>query len=307
MRLPAPPGPPDMRVIVSGASGLIGTALRRVLEAGGHAVVGITRDARPGWVRWDPAAGVLEPRTLDGADAIVHLAGRSLVTRWTPRARRVMWASRVDSGRMLAEAAARLERPPAVFVTGSAVGYYGDRGNEPLDEQSAPGSDFLAELCVAWEAATEPAARAGARVAAMRTGVVLESLTARLALPFRLGLGARLGDGRQWLSWILLEDLARLYVHVLEHDAIHGPVNAVAPEPVTNAGFTRALAAAVHRPAFLFAPAFALRAMLGRDMADQTLLASQRAMPVRALGGGFQFVSARIEEALPRALGEGGR
>lgn len=293
-----------MRIAISGASGMIGTALTRRLTADGHAVVGITRGARPGWIQWDPTRGALDPAALEGVEAIVHLAGRSLADgRWSAAAKREMWSSRVDAGRLLAGAAARLKMPPRVYVTGSAVGYYGDRGDEVLAETAARGAGFLAELCEAWEAATGPAARAGARVVAIRSGVVLESLTSRLRLPFSLGLGARLGDGRQWLSWILLEDLVRLYAHALTSDALRGPVNGVAPEPVTNAGFTRGLAAALGRPAFLAAPPFALRALLGGEMVDATVLASQRVVPAAARASGFRFECGTLGEALPRALG----
>jgi uncharacterized protein (TIGR01777 family) len=295
-----------MRVVISGASGMIGGALSRHLSGRGHEVVGLSRSARPGWLRWDPARGELDPTDLAGAGAIVHLAGKSLLDRWTPDSKRAMWGSRVDSGRLLAEAAARMDTPPRVYVTCSAVGYYGDRGDEVLDESSARGIGFLAELCEAWEAAAAPAADAGLRVAAVRTGVVLQALTGQLKLPFSLGLGARLGSGRQWLSWVLLEDLVGLYTHVIESEDVRGPLNGVAPEPATNAAFTQALARALGRPAFLAAPEFALKAILGAEMAAETLLASQRAVPARALEQRFTFGSPTLETALPRALGRAG-
>jgi uncharacterized protein (TIGR01777 family) len=293
-----------VRIVISGASGMIGTALARHLSAQGHAVAGLTRGARPGWISWDPARGVLDPRALAGTDAIVHLAGQSLVGRWSESGKRGMWESRVDSGRLLAGAAARMDVPPRVYVTSSAVGFYGDRGEEVLDERAARGSGFLADLCAAWEAAAELAAVAGTRVVAMRSGVVLEALTSRLALPFALGLGARLGSGRQWLAWILLDDLVRLYAHAIESAALSGPVNGVASEPATNSAFTAALARALHRPAFLAAPALALRALLGADMANQTLLVSQRVIPARALADGFHFGAPTLDLALPLALGK---
>jgi len=285
---------------------MIGAALVRRLAAGGHTVTGISRSRRAGWIQWDPARGALDPRALEGVDAIVHLAGRSLAAgRWTGGVRRQMWASRVDAGRRLAEAAARMDPPPRVYVTASAVGFYGDRGDEVLVESSGRGAGFLAELCEAWEQAAQPAAAAGARVVAVRSGVVVESLTGRLRLPFSLGLGARLGAGGQWLAWILLDDIARLYAHALAADTLHGAVNGVAPEPVTNAEFTRALAGAFGRPAFLAVPAWALHLGLGREMAAQTLLASQRAVPARAQADGFTYVAPKIEAAIRRALGRG--
>lgn len=292
-----------MRVAISGASGMIGSALSRILAADGHAVAGITRRRRPGWITWDPERGALDPRDLAGVGAIVHLAGRGLADgRWSAAAKREMWSSRVDAGRLLAGAAARMEVPPRAYVTASAVGFYGDRGDEPLDESSARGEGFLAELCEAWEDAARPAAASGSRVVALRCGVVLESLTDRLRLPFSLGLGARLGDGRQWMPWIALEDAARLYAHAIAAETLRGPVNGVAPEAVTNAAFTRELAGALGRPAFLAAPPFALRLMLGAEMADSTLLVSQRVAPAAALAGGFAFRAPSLETALPRAL-----
>jgi hypothetical protein len=294
-----------MRVAISGASGMIGPVLARLLAANGHSVVGISRAPRPGWIQWDPARGALDPRALAGVDAIVHLAGKNLAEgRWSAAAKREIWSSRVDAGHLLAAAAARMDVPPRAYVTASGVSYYGDRGDELLDESSSRGSGFLAELCEAWEAAAQPAAACGARVVAMRTGVTLESLTRRLRLPFALGLGTRVGNGRQWISWILLEDIARLYAHVLVTHTIRGVVNGVAPEPATNATFTRALAAALGRPALFVAPPFALRLMLGGEMADSTLLASGRVAPAVALAHGFAFTAPSLDVALPLALGK---
>lgn len=292
-----------MKIAISGASGMIGTALSRRLAEDGHTVAGITRGRRPGWITWDPARGVLDPRELAGVDAIVHLAGRSIAGgRWSDATKRAMWSSRVDAGRLLAGAATRMDVPPRVYVTASAVGYYGDRGDERLDESAGRGPGFLAELCEAWEAAAEPAAASGTRVVALRCGVVLESLTDRLRLPFSLGLGAMLGDGSQWMPWIALEDAVGLYAHAIATETLRGPVNGVAPEPATNATFTRALARVLGRPAFLAAPPFALRMILGAEMADSTLLVSQRVVPAAALASGFAFRAPSLETALPRAL-----
>ncbi len=296
----------DVRVVISGASGMIGRALSRRLAALGHEVVGITRGRRPGWITWEPRGGALDPRALEGAGAIVHLAGKSLAGgRWSAGAKREMWSSRVDTGTRLAEAVAGMDRPPRVYVTASAVGYYGSRGDHVLVESAARGDGFLADLCEAWEGASAPAAAAGIRTVAVRAGVVLESLTSRLRLPFSLGLGARLGRGDQWLAWIGLDDVARLYTHAILSDTLRGAVNGTAPASVTNTGFTRALADAVGRPAFLAVPAWALRLMLGREMADQTLLASQRVVPARAQADGFACETPSLEAALERALGRG--
>lgn len=292
-----------MRIVISGASGMIGSALTRLLSGAGHEVVGLTRGRREGWIHWDPAAGVLDAEALEGADAVVHLAGLSLDRRWSDGVKRRLWTSRVDSSRLLATTVSRLRTPPRVYVTASAVGWYGDRGEAVLDESSSRGDGFLADLCEAWEDAARPAASAQTRVVAIRTGVVLESLTSRLRLPFSLGLGARIGPGNQWLSWILLEDLCHLYAHVIHAEDAGGPVNAVAPGPVTNAAFTRGLARALGRPAFLVAPGFAFELVYGAEMARSTLLASQRAVPARALAGGFEFVAPDLDAALPRALG----
>jgi uncharacterized protein (TIGR01777 family) len=290
-----------VKVVVSGITGSIGRALAGSLGADGHGVLGLSRREGEGLATWDPSAGRLDERVLEGADAIVHLAGRSLLTLWTPAARRAMWRSRVHGCALLARAMRSLVRPPRVFVTASAVGYYGDRGDEILTETSEPGRGFLSDLCRAWEGAADPAREAGVRVVAVRSASVLSSLLAPMRLPFSLGLGARLGSGRQWLSWIHMDDLVRVYRAAIEEDDLHGSVNAVAPGSVTNADFTRALARALGRPAFLAAPAFALRLVAG-DLADQVMLASQRVKPAKLLARDFRFAAPDLPGALERTL-----
>ncbi len=298
-----------MRVLVSGASGLVGGALCALLPARGHTVARLVRRAAraPDEIAWDPAAGVLDTPALAGLDAVVHLAGAGIAEqRWTPGRKRELVDSRVRSTSLLAAALASLPVPPRVLVSASAIGWYGERGDEPLDESSAPGEGFLAELGRAWETAATPAAAAGVRVAHPRIGVVLTPRGGALAklLPlFRLGLGGPVGSGRQWWSWITLDDLLLALLHALEHDEVRGAFNAVAPAPVRNAEFARALGRALNRPAWLPAPAFALRAALGRELADGVLLASQRVTPGVLARTGFAFGDPVFEPALRRLLG----
>ncbi|MDF1503001.1 TIGR01777 family oxidoreductase [Roseisolibacter sp. H3M3-2] len=306
---------PPLTVAVTGASGLVGSALVPFLTAGGHTVVrigrGAPRDAGTPQlrdVRWDPDAGTLDPRALEGVDAVVHLAGASVSERWTDAHRRAIEESRVRGTTLLAGTLARLERPPRVLVSASAVGLYGDRGDEVLDEHSAPGTGFLADVARRWEASTDAAARAGIRVVHARLGVVLTpagGALPKLMLPFRLGAGGRLGDGRQWMSLVALDDVVGALHFAIAHDALRGPVNVVSPEPMTNADFTRVLGRVLHRPSFAAAPAFALRLALGAEFADAMLLASQRAVPRALLAAGFRFRHPTVEGAVRHELGKG--
>ena len=297
---------------VTGASGLVGSALVTGLTSAGHRVVRVVRGAGAASVagqrlaRWDPESGALEPSALAGADAVVHLAGESVAGgRWTEAKKRRIRSSRVDVTRRLAEALLRLERPPRLLVSASAVGYYGDRGSEILREDSAPGPGFLAEVCREWEAATDPAARAGIRVVRLRIGMVLSrrggALGAMLT-PFRLGAGGPVGSGVQWVSWIAIDDLVGAILHALATESLAGPVNAVAPEPVTNRELARTLGRVLRRPALLPLPAVAARLLFGQ-MADELLLASARVEPARLRATGFTFRHARLEDALRHELG----
>jgi len=256
---------------------------------------------------WSPAAtpAVADLGALEGCAAAVHLSGASVAgQRWTAAYRREMMASRVDSTRALATLLAGLRTPPRALLVASAVGYYGDRGDQLLDETSLPGEGFLADLCRQWEAAAQPAVEAGIRVVHLRFGVVLgpgPGALARMLPIFRLGLGGRLGSGRQWMSWISVEDAMRALLFALETPSLAGPVNLTAPSPVTNAEFTRLLARQLRRPSFLPVPAFALRLALGQ-MADEALLASTRAVPSRLLVAGFRFAHPTVDKALAAAL-----
>ena len=297
------------RVVLSGASGLLGGSLRRALEALGTPVLQLVRSATAaqGQLFWNPAVepALADPAALEGCAAAVHLSGANVAgRRWTSAYRREMLTSRVDSTRALASLFAGLRNPPRTMLVASAVGFYGDRGDELLDEVSPPGKGFLADLCRQWEAAAQPAVEAGIRVVHLRFGVVLGTGPGALArmLPlFRFGLGGRLGSGRQWMSWISLEDAMRAVLFALETPALDGPVNLTAPHPVTNAEFTRELARQLRRPACLPAPAFALRLALGQ-MADEALLASARAVPSRLQAAGFRFAHPTVDKALAAAL-----
>lgn len=301
----APAGPP-LLVGVTGAGGFIGGALCAALAAGGDRVRRFVRGraATPGEIAWDPAHRVLDPGALEGLDAVVHLSGSSLAAgRWTAARKRELMESRVGSSALLARAIHSCRRPPRVLVSGSAVGWYGDRGDETLDESSAPGRGFLAELARDWEAAAAPASEAGVRVAHSRTGIVLArggGVLAALERPFALGLGGPLGSGRAWWSWVALGDVVRAIQLALRDERLRGPFNLVAPAPVRQAEFARALGRALHRPAFAPAPVFVLRALLGREMADDMLLAGQRAQPAVLLAAGFRFEEPALEPYLAR-------
>jgi len=297
-------------ILISGASGMVGSALRDALLRRGEELVQLVRRAPKSReeLEWDPAAPspIAEARRLEGVDAAIHLSGANLAARrWTPEYLREVTASRVDSTRALAAALARLRPPPRSMLVASAVGIYGNRGNELLYESSEPGSGLLADLCHAWESATATAEEAGIRVVHLRFGVVLDRHAGALAqmLPiFRLGLGGRLGSGKQWMSWISLRDVIGAMLFVLDSESLSGAVNLTSPEPVTNTEFTRALGRQLRRPAVLPAPALALRIALGR-MADEALLTSTRAVPRKLLDAGFRFAHASVEEALAEVIG----
>ncbi len=299
-----------MHVLVSGSTGLVGSALVPALTAGGHRVTRLVRPrstgAPPGAGTrpWDPAQGILNAADLEGVDAVVHLSGENIAGWWTAAKKRRIRDSRVGSTALLAETLARLAAPPRVLVCASAIGYYGDRGAEELREGSGPGTGFLAEVCRAWEAATEPAARRGIRVVNTRFGIVLSAAGGPLAamlVPFRLGLGGRIGSGAQYMSWIALADAAAALAHVLDSERLAGPVNLVAPGPVTNREFTATLGRVLGRPTLFPVPAFAARLALG-EMAEELLLVSERGVPERLLAAGFAFRYPGLEAALRSAL-----
>ena len=298
-----------LTVAITGASGLVGTALTALLSTGGHQVIKLVRHPAqdPGERQWQPDQP--DPGLLDGVDAVVHLAGASIAGRFTPAHKRAVRESRVGPTRRLADlaAAARASGGPQTFVSASAIGYYGaDRGDEILGEDSAPGDDFLARLVVEWEAATAPAADAGLRVVQVRTGIVQTPRggTLRLLFPlFEAGLGGRLGSGRQWLSWIGIDDLADVYLRALVDPAVSGPVNAVAPDPVRNLAYTRTLGSVLRRPTVIPVPGFGPRLLLGAEGARELAEASQRVRPDALLAAGHTFRYVRLEPALRHLLG----
>lgn len=295
-----------MKLVVSGASGLIGSALVPALEAAGHDVIRLVRrpPTDPAELEWDPEGGMIDAAGLAGIAGAVHLSGATIGRRWTKARKAEILGSRVRSTSLLTQTLASLDPRPSVLVCAGGIGIYGDRGDEILTEESALGDDgFLAEVGTAWERACEPARAAGIRVVNLRGGIVLSrkgGALERMLTPFRLGAGGRIGSGKQWWSWIAIDDLVRAIRFGLEGD-LEGPVNVVAPNPVTNAQFTKALGKALGRPTVFPLPAFAARAMFG-EMADEALLTGQRALPARLLDADFEFDYAELGTALNRAL-----
>ncbi|MHB1784916.1 MAG: TIGR01777 family oxidoreductase [Acidimicrobiales bacterium] len=300
-----------MKILISGAHGLIGSALGSSLESAGHQVSHLVRPGvglRPGSadVAWDPQAGRIDGAALEGFEAVVHLAGAGIGDkRWNAKRKQTILDSRVVPTRTLASALVGLDQPPGVFLGASAIGYYGDGGEEVLTEESPSGSGFLARVCREWEAASHALDPAATRVVHMRTGIVQSNKGGALArqLPlFKAGLGARLGPGRQWVSWITLGDEVAAIRHALENETLVGPVNLVAPHPVTNATYTKSLARALHRPAPLFIPRPVLSLVLGPEMAFELLLSGQRVMPAKLMASGFEFAHPDLDQALTRVL-----
>ncbi len=298
-----------MNVVVTGSSGLIGSALIPALIAGGHTVRRLVRRSpAEGDAQWDPVAGVLGPGALKGADAVVHLAGEGIVAgRWNAAKKARIRDSRVRGTLLLARSIATLDPKPKVFVSASGVGFYGDRGDELVDEGTGPGSGFLADVCKEWEAATRPASDAGVHVVNVRLGVVLSrrgGALPKMLRPFRVGVGGPIGTGRQYTSWIAIDDVVGAIEHLLRAENVTGPVNLVAPDPVTNGEFTKTLGRVLRRPTVLPVPAWALRLLLG-EVADEVLLASTRVKPSRLLDAGYHFRHPRLEAALRYVLGKG--
>lgn len=301
-----------MKILVTGSSGLVGTALCNSLRADGYGIVRLTRpesaaqiESQEEMIRWNPPHGSLDLAAMESADAVVHLAGASIAQgRWTPARKEMLRSSRVDSTRHLVAGLARLNRKPRVFISASAIGYYGDRGDETLTESSAPAQDFLARLCSDWEAAAFEAENHSIRTAILRFGIILDvrgGALPRILLPFRLGLGGRLGSGKQWMSWISLTDSINVIRYAIENESVCGPVNAVSPNPVSNAEFTRTLAAVLRRPALFPAPRFVLRLALG-EMADALLFSSQRVIPQKLLEFRYPFLHPNLQDALDSIL-----
>ena len=298
-----------MRILMSGASGFIGSALRSALQQVGHEVSALTRSAPAGSsaVQWDPATGELDPAALEGFDAVVHLAGEGIGDRrWNEAHKRRVRDSRIQGTTLLSRTLATLDGPPRVLLSASAIGYYGDRGDEALTENAPAGGGFLAGVVQAWEESTAPASDAGIRVLTTRSGLVLDGgggVLKRQLIPFRLGVGGRLGAGRQYWSWITLEDEVRAMQHLLEAD-VSGAVNLTAPRPVTNAEFSAVLGRVLSRPAFLSVPPIALEVILGKEMATEMLFFSQRVVPSKLEGSGFSFRHPELEPALRAVLGK---
>ena len=295
-----------MKIVISGASGLIGTQLVATLKSSGHEVVQLVRrSATAGQIMWDPKSGKLDPVSLEGCDAVIHLSGAGIGDkRWSDAYRKEILDSRTATTLLLANTIASLQRKPSVFLSGSAIGIYGARGDEQLTETSAHGTGFLADVCKQWEAAAKPAIDAGVRTVFLRTGIVLSPKGGALKklLPlFRLGVGGKFGNGKQWQSWISMDDEVASIIHLLTAN-VSGAVNLTAPQPVTNAEFTKVLARVIKRPAIVPVPTFAPKILLGGELADALLFTGQRVMPQALTASGYVFKHSTLESALRSLL-----
>lgn len=297
------------RILISGSHGLVGSALVKSLTTNGHEVIRLVRHGRTvgaAEVEWQPDKGFIDKEQLEGIDAVVHLAGENIGEgRWTKAKKRAILDSRVQGTTLLSETLATLRTPPAVLLSASAIGYYGDRGDELLTETSPPGNDFLAHVCQEWEMATRPAAEKGIRTVLTRFGIILAEhggALAKMLTPFSMGIGGPIGSGKQWVSWIALDDVVGAIQFMIGDRFVNGPVNFVAPHPVTNAEFTKTLGRVLSRPAFVPVPAFGVRLAFGGEMADALLLASQRVVPEVLQARGFAFSWPRLELALKHIL-----
>lgn len=297
-----------MKVLIAGATGLVGTALKPAFDEKGISVTDLVRTS-PNIglpeIEWHPNQGEIDPAQLEGFDAVINLAGESIAEgRWTDAKKKRIRESRIQGTHLLSETIAKLASPPKVFLCASATGIYGDRGNELLDEDSAPGKGFLAEVCREWEEATKAAAGAGVRVVNLRFGPIFSAeggMLEKLLPPFKLGVGGKIGSGKQYVSWVAMDDVVTVVMFALEHVAMRGPVNIVAPNPVTNGDFTKALGKVLSRPTFLAVPEFAARLAFG-EMADEMLLSSQRVMPKKLSEAGYKFKYPDVEGALRHVL-----
>jgi uncharacterized protein len=296
-----------MRILISGSHGLVGKALISELNKDKHEIVSLVRHASAGAseIEWHPNQGSIDSERVSGFDVVVHLAGESIASgRWTDEKKRKIRESRVMGTTLLSQSLARSTKPPAVFISASAIGYYGNRGDELLDEKSAPGNDFLAEVCVAWEKATGETEARGVRTVHTRFGIILDQeggALAKMLTPFRMGVGGRIGDGKQWMSWIALADVIEGLKFVIEHNSVTGPVNFVAPNPVTNSEFTKSLGDALSRPTLFPMPSFAARLAFG-EMADALLLSSAKVGPKRLQESGYSFEFENLQPTLESIL-----
>ena len=298
-----------MNILITGASGVVGRAVTQVLEAQGHKVTPLARTKRDGVAWWDIDAGQVELGPCPSPDVVIHLAGENIASgRWTPAIKGRIRDSRVNGTRLLANHLAAMPQKPRAFICASAIGYYGSRGDDPLEETAPPGSGFLADVCRGWEAAADPAREAGIRTVHARLGIVLSrtgGALARMLTPFRLGIGGCIGNGRQYMSWVHIDDVANALADLAAHDNLAGPVNLVAPHPVTNHQFTKTLGHALHRPTVLPMPTFAVRLLLG-EMGDALLLSSIRVKPAVLSNAGFAFRFPSLHDALNDLLQENG-
>jgi uncharacterized protein (TIGR01777 family) len=295
-----------MKILIAGASGLVGSALVPALQATGNEVTRLVRTPpRAGEIEWHPNQDQIKPETIDGFDAVINLAGESIAEgRWTDEKKRRIHDSRVNGTHLLAEAMAKLSHPPDVFLCASATGFYGDRGDEVLDEQSESGGGFLAGVCREWERATDPAARVNVRVVNLRFGPIIAregGMMAKMLTPFKMGVGGKVGSGKQYISWVALDDVVAATQFALENDSIKGPLNVVSPNPVTNEEFTTTLGHALSRPTVMAMPAFAAKLAFG-EMADEMLLVSQRVIPKRLAETGFEFQYSNLRDAFQKYI-----
>ena len=297
-----------MKILISGSSGLIGTAATTALKSDGHNVVHLVRPGKttnPGDIQWDPMRATVDVAGLEGIDVVIHLSGAGIADgRWTEERKQLLRSSRIDTTRVLVDSLSRLKQKPRLLIVASAIGYYGSRGDEILTESSTTGTDFLALVCRDWEAEASRAAERGIRTVMLRFGVVLSGkggALPKMLPPFKLGVGGRLGSGQQWMSWIAIEDVVGIFRHTIANEQVSGPVNVVAPNPVRNEEFTRLLAGMLHRPAIFPAPAFVLRLAMG-EMADAVLLSSDRVKPEQMLAAGYKFRFEILEPALRAAV-----
>lgn len=295
-----------MKILISGSSGLIGSAVAEALAAESHELFRLVRAAPRGEtdIQWNPDEGLLAPAALEGFDAVIHLAGENIAGRWTAAKKQRIRDSRLKGTRLLCKTLAKLARPPRVVLSASAVGFYGNRGDEVLTERSAPGNSFLSKLCTEWEAAADYADVNETRVVKLRLGVVLSrkgGALKKMLLPFKLGAGGIIGDGNQYWSWISIDDVVGAFRHALENEAVRGAVNVVSPHPATNRDFTKSLGKALHRPTIFPMPAFAAKLVFG-EMADELFLSSARVQPARLLETGYQFQHPDLETAFKHLL-----